>query len=161
MILSAQTIRSLCVGPLIEISELNPLITPFHERTVFRGLSFGLSGHGYDIRIAEDIHLAPRQFALASSVERFDMHPGLAAIVHDKSSWARQGLSVFNTVIEAGWCGFLTLELINHGPEPIVINRGSAIAQIVFHRLDIPTQQVYSGKYQNQEAGPQPARLEG
>ena len=42
-----------------------------------------------------------------SSIEFFNMPKYLVGIVHDKSSLARQGLSVFNTVIEPGWKGYL------------------------------------------------------
>jgi dCTP deaminase len=38
----------------------------------------------------------------------------------------------------------------------VVIKKGSPIAQIVFMRLEEPTEQPYSGKYQNQAMGPQP-----
>jgi len=37
---------------------------------------------------------------------------------------------------------------------------GMPIAQIIFHRLDCATELPYSGKYQGQVAGPQPAILE-
>lgn len=149
MILSAQSIRA-----------LRP-VNPFCERGVTRGRSYGLSVAGYDIRIAEGITLMPGQFSLASSVERFTMPNDVLALVKDKSSWARLGLSVFNTVIEPGWCGYLTLELKNQGSDALVICKSDPIAQILFHRLDEPTERGYEGKYQNQEAGPQPARFEG
>lgn len=149
MILSAQSIRA-----------LKP-VHPFEERGVVRGRSYGLSVAGYDIRIAESIMLRPGQFALASSVERFIMPDDVLALVKDKSSWARLGLSVFNTVIEPGWRGFLTLELKNQSSYvPITVLAGDPIAQILFERLDAPTETPYSGKYQDQGAGPQPARLE-
>lgn len=73
-------------------------------------------------------------------------------IVHDKSTWARRGLSVFNTVIEPGWMGHLTLELVYHGNEPLHIPAGSSIAQVVFHEVAVPAW--YAGKYQNQEDRP-------
>lgn len=149
MILSAQSIRT-----------LRP-VTPFEDRGVIRGRSYGLSVAGYDIRVAEDIALWPGDFRLASSVERFTMPDDVLALVKDKSSWARLGLSVFNTVIEPGWEGWLTLELKNQGNKSLRIESGDPIAQILFERLDEPTEQPYSGKYQNQEAGPQVARFEG
>lgn len=149
MILSAQSIRA-----------LQP-VTPFEERSVIRGRSYGLSAAGYDIRVAESVALMPGDFSLASSIERFTMPDDVLALVKDKSSWARLGLSVFNTVIEPGWRGFLTLELKNQGKDILQIKRGDPIAQILFEALDAPTDKPYSGKYQNQEAGPQPARLEG
>ena len=148
MILPAQTIRN-----------LKP-ITPFYERTVFNGMSFGLSHAGYDVRIAETVALSKGEFCLASTIEMFHMPNDMVAMVHDKSSWARRGLSLFNTVIEPGWTGYLTLELVNNADPLLVIDQGSPIAQIVFMRLEEPTEKPYSGKYQNQEAGPQAARIE-
>jgi dCTP deaminase len=129
-------------------------------------MSFGLSACGYDVRI--DLNnkpfgrwlIEPGQFLLASTLEEFDMPTSLVGIVHDKSTWARQGLTVQNTVIEPGWKGFLTLELTNHGTEGLWLEDADPIAQIVFHLLDHPTDQPYNGKYQNQEKGPQEARFD-
>lgn len=143
MIIPAQTIR-----------QIKP-ITPFCERTKFEGMSYGLSAAGYDIRIAEDIELASGTFCLASSLEYFNMPDDVLAYVKDKSTWARQGLCVQNTVIEPGWKGYLTLELTNHGTLPLTFKIGMPIAQIIFHRLEAPTEQPYDGKYQNQLAGAQ------
>lgn len=149
MILSAQSIRA-----------LKP-VDPFVERSVIRGRSYGLSVAGYDIRIAQDVILSGGDFSLASSIERFDMPDDVAALVKDKSSWARLGLSVFNTVIEPGWRGYLTLELKNQGRRHVVLKQGDPIAQILFYRLDAPSETPYSGKYQDQEAEPVSARQEG
>jgi dCTP deaminase len=121
------------------------------------GVSYGLSEAGYDIRIKQDVtlHLF-RRFVLASTIERFDMPDGLVGIVHDKSSWARRGLSVFNTVIESGWEGWLTLELVYHGWRPLRIPAGVGIAQVIFHQ--IKEARAYSGKYQSQPDRPVPAK---
>ena len=153
-VLSCQSIRELGV------------FTPFNERKVFNGMSYGLSYSGYDVRIAEDVNLSaslygPFRFSLASTIERFEMPDDCLAYVKDKSSWARQGLSVFNTVIEPGWRGYLTLELVYHGNGKLHIPSGSPIAQIIFHKLDQKPEFKYEGKYQNQQAGAQPAIMEG
>ncbi len=95
---------------------------------------------------------------LASTIERFKMPNNLVGIVHDKSTWARRGIAVQNTVIEPGWEGWLTLELTNHGPEPVLLKRGMGISQILFHLLDEPTEIPYEGKYQDQERGPVAAK---
>ena len=147
MILSAQSIR-----------DRQP-IEPFHERTVCNGMTFGLGPAGYDVRIAENVELIPGGYSLASTIERFIMPDDLISFVHDKSTWARRFVTVQNTVMEPGWRGFLTLEITNHSNESVTIKAGSPIAQIVFHMLDVATTQPYGGKYQDQEAGPQPARL--
>lgn len=117
------------------------------------GVSYGLSEAGYDIRIKQRVVLTPfRSFKLASSLEYFSMPPDLLAIVHDKSTWARRGLSVFNTVIEPGWRGWLTLELIYHGWKPLIVPEGAGIAQVIFHSL--VEKSVYSGKYNDQPNEP-------
>lgn len=140
------------------------------------GVSHGLTEVGYDIRVRQKIHFAPfdpwgnmhhrvdngdwlrGHFTLASAMEEFKMPDYLTGIVHDKSTWARHGLSVFNTVIEPGWKGFLTLELIYHGQKDLIIPAGSGIAQVIFH--EVTECRPYSGKYQNQEDRPIPPVME-
>lgn len=98
------------------------------------------------------------KFTLASTIEQFNMPNNLVGIVHDKSTWARRGLSVFNTVIEPKWSGFLTIELVYHGNEDLHIPAGSGIAQVIFHEIVEPAS--YDGKYQNQIDMPVAAILE-
>lgn len=136
------------------------LLDPFSERAVENGMTYGLGPAGYDVRIAETIMLKPGAFALASTIERFSMHSDVIGFVHDKSTWARRGLAVQNTVIEPGWRGWLTLELTNHGYSDLMIQSGSPIAQVIFHLLPEPTETPYDGKYQDQMPGAQPARFE-
>jgi dCTP deaminase len=135
-----------------------PLLSPFYERTEKDGTTFGLSPAGYDVRVefrtGDRCIMSKGSFLLASTMEKFHIPNDVMGIVHDKSSWARLGLTVQNTVIEPGWFGYLTLELINHGPKKITIMAGCGIAQIVFHKLDKRTIHPYAGKYQGQSRGP-------
>lgn len=125
------------------------LIPMYATKVRSHGVTHGMSEAGYDIRIKQEVRLHPfKKFSLASTIEKFEMPDDLIAIVHDKSSWARRGLSVFNTVIESGWVGHLTLELVYHGWRPIVIPAGAGIAQVIFHQIIEPVR--YSGRYQNQ-----------
>ena len=148
MILSAQTIRQRC--------KRERLIDPFHERTVDQGLTFGLSPAGYDIRLGdpEGVTLPPHDYQLGVSLECFFMPRDLIGNVCDKSTWARQGVTLQNTIIEPGWRGYLTLEFINHSPRRLFLPHGIPVAQIVFNRLDKPTGHPYRGKYQDQPAYP-------
>lgn len=168
--------------------KLAPIKEMVWEKKKSWGVSHGMSEAGYDIRIAENIIFYPGEqkrwkfwgigptitrygknaewpdptihgrFCLASTLEEFQMPPNLTGIVHDKSTWARRGLSVYNTVIEPGWAGFLTLELSFSGENPLTIPAGSGIAQVIFHLT--AEEAVYDGKYQNAKAGPQEAILE-
>ena len=133
------------------------------------GVSYGLGEAGYDIRLKQEVVFKPGGitrphvivnggepewgcFAIASAIEEFQMPNDLVGIVHDKSSWARQGLSVFNTVIEPGWKGFLTLELVFHGSKELILPAGCGIAQVIFSSLAHDA--TYEGKYQNQKDDP-------
>jgi len=158
-----------------ELLELAPIKNMVGTKQKSNGVSWGLSEAGYDIRIKQDIHFKPNpffqtgmdcsvngivtrnsKFTLASAIEEFDMPDCLVGIVHDKSTWARKGLSVFNTVIEPGFKGGLTLELVYHGNTELIIPAGSGIAQVLFHKISRPAR--YEGKYQGQSSDPEPAR---
>lgn len=152
---------------------LAPIAGMLDHKAKAHGVSYGLSEAGYDIRIKQDVRFRPRfgdvrtlvngswqsregRFTLASATEEFQMPNNLVGYVKDKSTWARLGLSVFNTVIEPGWRGFLTLELVYHGQEELIIPAGAGIAQVLFHRIEEPAS--YDGKYQGQADEPVPAR---
>lgn len=143
---------------LLKAAPMSPMV---ETKQVAHGVSYGMSFAGYDLRIRQDVTLTPEnRFTLASTIERFQMPACLVGIVHDKSTWARQGLSVFNTVIEPGWHGdALTLELVYHGNDTLHIAAGAGIAQVLFHPIEEPAQ--YAGKYQWQASAPVPAILEG
>lgn len=143
---------TVCNG--FELLHANPLEPMSRVKVRENGVSYGLSEAGYDIRIKQDVTLHPfRRFALASSIERFDMPKNLVGIVHDKSTWARRKVSVFNTVIEPDWRGWLTLEIVYHGWKPLRIPAGSGIAQVIFHELSVPAS-YGDGKYQDQPDAP-------
>lgn len=147
-----------------------PIKGMINDKMRQHGVSFGLSEAGYDIRIKQDVVFDKcgrgwvdgitdnGNFCLASAIEEFHMPPNLVGIVHDKSTWARQGLSVFNTVIEPSWNGFLTLELVYHGRNGLHIPAGAGIAQVIFHQTS--SKAYYDGKYQNQDNKPVEAKME-
>lgn len=160
-----------------DLLELAPIKGMLISKEKNNGVSHGLSEAGYDIRIKQSVtfnktdggrrivgvmlpghepDFSEGRFALASAMEEFQMPNHLVGIVHDKSSWARKGLSVFNTVVEPGFHGGLTLELVFHGDGQLTIPAGAGIAQVLFHIIAEPAQ--YTGKYQFQSTDPEPAR---
>lgn len=180
-VLSAQSIETRINGYRVSRADMGALmihrvaedpklvmeIEPFEiDKVIFDGMSYGLTAAGYDIRIGAirggfpEWRLDPGEFLLCSSMERFKIPHDIQAIVHDKSTWARRGLALQNTVLEPGWEGYITLELSNHGEYALDLRIGCPIAQVVFHQLDMPTNRPYTGKYQNQEARPVYAKLE-
>ena len=161
---------------ILKYCETKELITPWNDREVIRGKSYGLSHCGYDVRIKlpepEDddrvyindeglkaIKMRLNDTLLASTIERIKMPNDLVAIVHDKSSWARVFVAAQNTVAEPGWEGWLTIEITTHS-EWVTFYEGDPIAQLMFHRLEEPTERPYTGKYQNQPDQAVPAMNE-
>lgn len=156
--------------------EAQPIKNMLTSKVREHGVSHGLAEAGYDIRIKQNVQFGCylkaglthytdpetntiycQRFCIASAIEEFDMPDNLVGVVHDKSTWARRGLAVFNTVLEPGWKGFLTLELAYHGNDQLRIPAGAGIAQVLFSELKLSG--AYNGKYQNQADRPVEAIL--
>jgi dCTP deaminase len=157
-----------------------PLIMPYLKDKVSEGVSYGPSSFGYDIRLGynaavykhdrnvidpkgvleDQVHrlrfgdspfeLPPGGFILSHSVEFFNLPPYITGLVKDKSTYARCGIAVQNTVLEAGWCGQVTLEITNHANRPVKLYPGEGIAQVIFMKGQHACLEPYRGKYQNQ-----------
>lgn len=101
----------------------------------------------------DDKFIGFNRFTIASGIEEFQMPQHLVAKVADKSTHARRALSVFNTVIEPGWNGFLTLELVYHGEDELYLPAGVGIAQTLYNLLQEKGDYA-DGKYQGQADKP-------
>jgi dCTP deaminase len=126
-----------------------------------RVISYGLSSHGYDVRIADEFKIftninstridpknfddknfsdfkgpvciiPPNSFVLARSVEWFRMPANMLAIVLAKSTYARCGVDCLATPLEAEWEGHITLEYANTTPLPALLYANEGAAQVVF-----------------------------
>lgn len=156
-------------------------IVPFHDgKRQYKGLSYGLSQCGYDLRLGslqkkdfkitdntqyksntQAIWLPPGGFILGSTFELVNVPRDLMGEIKDKSTWAREGIALQNTVIEPGWFGHITLEISNHNDKAILIEVGMPICQIIFHTLTSVCLTPYEGKYQGQINKPIQAIKEG
>jgi dCTP deaminase len=102
--------------------------------------------------------IPPNDFILCSVVEMLRLPPTVQAQFLTKSTLARYGLFGNVTWIDAGWHGYLTVEMANLGRNYIAIPCGEGIGQVVFYRGNMPARP-YSGRYQNQQELPQEAIL--
>ena len=84
------------------------------------------------VKDEESILIPPNSFALAASLEYFKMPRNVTGLVTAKSTYARCGLGVPPTVLEAGWEGVLVLEFSNHTSNSIRLYANSGAAQILF-----------------------------
>jgi dCTP deaminase len=104
-------------------------------------------------------YIQPGEFLLGATFEFVGMPCHLMGQVLNRSSWARQGLMVATAVVvQPGYGGCLTLELVNVGNRALPIRTGARIAQLVIWKLETPTSRGYSEKYVA-PLGPEPSRL--
>ena len=176
-ILSGDDIRRSCQG-------YKPMISPFKEKYRWHGISGGLDYHGYCITLgnqwsvmtapridtanigASDKHirlitnetftLAPNASVLAVSAERFIMPRNVMALSFGKSTLARIHIVTTITPIEAGWEGYLTIEISNKNKvSEVDLHAGLPITQLVF--FWVTEGSGYDGIYQGQQQVPTPA----
>jgi dCTP deaminase len=78
--------------------------------------------------------LHPGELLLALTLEYLQLPTDLWGLLDGRSTWAREGLQVHATagMVDAGFSGFLTLELQNTGRIPMVLYPGLRVAQLAF-----------------------------
>lgn len=112
------------------------------------------------VPLGEGLWLHPQQFALGATFEFIRVPPTLGAYVLSRSSWGRLGLLVATAVmVQPGFTGSLTLELVNAGDSPIRLYPGLTIAQLAVHSLPDATEFVKDDPTYRAPTGPQPAKL--
>jgi len=95
---------------------------------------------GADLVTAVDLDLAPGERAMVPTGTAIALPEGFAAFVHPRSGLAaRSGMALVNApgTIDAGYRGEIQVIVINLDPkEPIRLNRGDRIAQLVIQRVE-------------------------
>lgn len=97
--------------------------------------------------------MPPHSYALGVTVETFRMPRNVTGIAMGKSTYARAGLLVNTTPLEAGWTGRLVVELANLADLPLRVYVNEGIGQVVFLESDEDCSVSYEdrgGKYQGQ-----------
>lgn len=117
----------------------------------------------FTVPLGDWLWVHPQQFVLGSTLEFLKLPPTMGGYVLGRSSWGRVGLIVATAVVvQPGFAGSLTLELVNEGDSPIRLYPGLRIAQLALHALPGLTEHGYTagdGRYLS-PTGPQAARLE-
>lgn len=106
--------------------------------------------------------IPPNSFALANTLEVFDIRRNTLVICIGKSTYARCGIVVNVTPLEPEWKGSLTLEFSNTTPLPAYIYAGEGCAQVLFLESDEECEISYAdrnGKYQDQIGAPVPPKM--
>ena len=95
---------------------------------------------GYDLASADaDFTLQPLERRLVRTGLALAIPPGYEAQVRPRSGLAvKHGLTLPNTpaTIDSDYRGELLVAMINLGTEPVTVQRGMRIAQLVFQRVE-------------------------
>ncbi len=98
---------------------------------------------------AEGFTIQPLEHVLATTVEKVCLPDDLVGLVNVRSTFARYGLYIPPTVIDAGFCGQVTIEVVGSGV-PVKVYPGQRFLHVVFIRTTSPVARPYRGKYQGQ-----------
>lgn len=97
--------------------------------------------------------LPPHSYALGVTIEQFNIPRNVTAIALGKSTYARCGIVVNTTPVEAAWRGRLVVELYNAANLPVRLFAEEGFVQILFFESDDNCETSYAdrgGKYQDQ-----------
>ena len=129
-----------------EILSSKPLIKPFKIEQ--------LTPNGYDVSSNKYILIPSHGNRVIVSNETIKLPNNMSAQVWIKQKFARQGIILSGSMIDAGFNGTLALSLFNSGVGTVVIKKDETVAQVVFIKLDREVEKAYkdrSGHYQNQK----------
>ena len=144
-------------------------IVPFAPQQHRPGvISYGLTSYGYDVRVdpknfdpksfvdvvGDTCIIPPNSFALAETIEYFEIPRDVLGVCLGKSTYARCGIIVNVTPLEPEWRGRVTIEISNTTPLPAKIYAGEGIAQMLFLKGVGVCRVSYAdkkGKYQDQK----------
>lgn len=88
-------------------------------------------------RHGEGVTIHPGQYVIGSTLEYIKLPPRVMGYVIGKSTWGRMGLIIATaTKVDPGFCGVITLEIVNDGEVPIILYPGIPIAQFVLHSTE-------------------------
>ena len=103
----------------------------------------------YHFEEGESFVVNPGEHVLLHTSEYLALPKDLMGFVNLRSSYARIGLTIPPTIIDANFEGELTIELVG-GDFPVRLYRGERFLHVVFARLSSIVEKPYTGRYQGQ-----------
>lgn len=106
-----------------------------------------------DLLEGPELLLDPGQYALASTMEHFEIPNNIVGTWMAKSTYARCGLFFNTTPVQPGFKGNVVMEFFNATKFPMLIRADQGFAQVLFAYTHTPAQAGYdvAGGYQNQQ----------
>lgn len=90
----------------------------------------------------------PNEHILVLIKEKIELSPSLIGFVNLRSTYARLGISIPPTIIDAGFSGNLTIGVVG-STIPIKIYSGDRFIHVIFGKTISPSSKPYAGKYAN------------
>jgi dCTP deaminase len=109
--------------------------------------------NAYEIKKGQDkLVIGSHEHVLLSTVESVDIPDDLVGIVELRSTWARHGLSMPPTILDAGFRGTASLQVVNNAPYSIALKPYHRFAHIIFIKTTSKVENSYaSGSYFGQQ----------
>ena len=104
----------------------------------------------YIIEVGNEFIIKPWEKVLLTTYEGVKLPPDIMAFVELRSSFARLGLSIPPTIIDAGFDGNITLE-VEGSSFPVKLHKGQRFAHVIFAKTLNPVEKPYEGRYQGQK----------
>ena len=98
----------------------------------------------------EKLIIPSRAHVMLTTVESVKMPDNLMGFVELRSTWARHGLSMPPTIIDVGFEGTITLEVVNNAPFGISIKPYERFAHVIFATTLNRVKTEYKGFYSGQ-----------
>lgn len=108
----------------------------------------------------KEIIIGSHEQMLMSTEEYVKLPNNIMGFVELRSTWARHGLMLPPTIIDAGFEGNITLEVFNATPHAIKLTPGVRFSHIIFAATMNTVEHAYSGKYSGQKGVRIPKVLE-
>ena len=103
----------------------------------------------YEIERGDSFIIQPHEHILIHTVEYLRIPNDLIGFVNLRSTFARLGISIPSTIIDAGFEGQLTIEIIG-GEFSVKIPSNERFLHIILAKLSSPVKRAYQGKYKGQ-----------
>jgi len=120
------------------------------EGQIIEPCSLDSANHLFSVVEAKDgrIVIPPRNFALLTTLEYVKLPGNVVGFCNLRSTLARYGLGIPPTVIDAGFEGNITIEVVNNSNNYIVLKPGMRFLHVILAKAT--GEEKYTGKYLGQ-----------
>lgn len=103
----------------------------------------------YEVVEGDEFVINPFERVLLTTLEYIKMPEDLMAFVNLRSSYARLGLMIPPTIVDSGFEGNITIEVVGSS-FPVKLHSGERFIHLIFARVSSPVESPYKGVYQGQ-----------